>query len=95
MEIRVDEATGRMLDRAGVPVTNGAVSAKGRAAVDLQRKTLTYMLEGQPTFVPNTGPLAANLPRYWEVNGNVLTLTTRGSDGKPVSVGKWQKLATP
>jgi hypothetical protein len=71
-----------------------AISAKGRTAVDLQRKALTYMLEGQPTgFVPDTGPLAPNRPRYWEVSGNVLTLTTRSDDGKPLSVGKWQKSA--
>jgi hypothetical protein len=94
MEIRVDEATAERLKRVGIPSTDGTISAKGRTAVDLQRKALTYMLEGQPTgFVPDTGPLAPNRPRYWEVSGNVLTLTTRSDDGKPLSVGKWQKSA--
>ena len=32
-----------------------------------------------------------NRPRHWEVAGSLLTLTTRGDDGKPLSVGRWRK----
>jgi len=91
MEIRVDEATAKILDRGGIETANGVLSEKGHAAVDLQRKTLTFMMDSQPTFVRSTGPLALNRPRYWDVNGNILTLTTKGDDGKPLSVGRWQK----
>ena len=30
-------------------------------------------------------------PRYWQVADNILTLTTRGDDGQPLSVARWQK----
>jgi hypothetical protein len=30
-------------------------------------------------------------PRYWERDGNTLTLTTKDDKGQPLSVGKWQK----
>jgi len=32
-------------------------------------------------------------PRYWQVEGDVLTLTTRDAAGKPLSVGVWRKQA--
>ena len=89
MEIRTDQATSDGLRSAGIDIREGVVSTDGRTAVDLQNRTLTYILEGQPPAA--TGPLAMNRPRHWEVEGNLLTLTTRGDDGKPVSVGRWRK----
>jgi hypothetical protein len=38
------------------------------------------------------GPLSANKPRHWEVNGDVLTLTTRDDSGAPSSVSRWKKV---
>jgi hypothetical protein len=32
-----------------------------------------------------------NRPRYWEVNGDLLTLTTKDDNGTPLSVAKWQR----
>jgi len=91
MEIRVDPATAKALDGAGIQSDQGVISTKGRTAVDMQARTLTYILEGQPPLGAPSGPLAPNRPRHWEVAGNVLTLTTNGDDGKPASVGRWQK----
>ncbi len=91
MEIRVDPATAKLLDGAGIQSDQGVISTKGRTAVDMQARTLTYILEGQPPLGAPGGPLAPNRPRHWEVAGNVLTLTTNGDDGKPASVGRWQK----
>jgi hypothetical protein len=91
MEIRVDPATAKLLDGAGIQSDQGVISTKGRTAVDMQARTLTYILEGQPPLGAPSGPLAPNRPRHWEVAGNVLTLTTNGDDGKPASVGRWQK----
>ena len=89
MEIRTDQATSDGLRSVGIDVREGVLSTDGRTAVDLQNRTLTYILEGQPPAA--TGPLAMNRPRHWEVAGNLLTLTTRGDDGKPLSVGRWRK----
>ncbi len=89
MEIRTDQATSDGLRSVGIDVREGVLSTDGRTAVDLQNRTLTYILEGQPPAA--SGPLALNRPRHWEVAGNLLTLTTRGDDGKPVSVGRWRK----
>jgi hypothetical protein len=93
VEIRVPDTTvaGRLV-AAGIPVTRGVISTSGRTVVDLQAHTLTYFLEGQPPFGAPSGPLALNRPRHWAVDGQVLTLTTRGDDGQPVSIAKWEKV---
>jgi hypothetical protein len=89
MEIRADQAAADLLRSAGIDIPgNGVISSEGRTAVDMQNKTLTYVIQGQPV---GTGPLALNRPRHWEVDGNVLTLTTKDDAGKPLSVGRWKK----
>ncbi len=69
----------------------GVVRQEGRVAVDMQNRTLTYILDGAPPLGAPSGPLASNRPRYWQVDGNVLTLTTKDDKGTPLSVGRWQK----
>ena len=91
VQIRVDRATAERLTLAGVPAPAGTVSIRGRTVIDMQALTLTYFLEGQPPFGAPSGPLALNRPRHWRIEGNVLTLTTKGDDGQPVSVGRWEK----
>jgi hypothetical protein len=96
VEIRVDPETADRLAAVGIPSEKGRLSTSGRTVVDMQARTLTYVLEGAPKFgspaygAPS-GPLALNKPRHWQVEGDVLTLTTNGTDGKPVSVAKWRK----
>ena len=89
MEIRADQASSDVLRAAGVNIRDGVISTDGRTAIDLQNKTLTYFLEGQPAT--GTGPLAMNRPRHWEVTQNQLTLTTRDDSGAPISVSKWKR----
>lgn len=91
MEIRTDEKTAESLTGAGLEIRNGVLSSEGRTAIDLQNRTLTYILQGQPPLGAPSGPLAANRPRHWEVMGDVLTLTTKGDKGETLSVGKWKK----
>jgi hypothetical protein len=88
MEIRADQASSDLLRAAGIDIPDGVVSSTGRTAIDLQNKTLTYIIQGQPS---NTGPLALNRPRHWQVDGTLLTLTTQDEAGKPLSIGKWRK----
>ena len=64
----------------------------GRTAIDIQARTLTYFFAGQAPLGAPSGPLALNRTRYWQVADNILTLTTRGDDGQPLSVGRWQKV---
>lgn len=58
---------------------------------DIQSRTLTYVIEGQPPLGAPSGPLALNRPRHWEVDGNLLTLTIKGDDSRPVPVRRWWK----
>lgn len=92
IDIRVDDDSMPILERSGISLTDRQILMQGYTAVDMQNHTLTYMLEGQPKNVPPTGPLAPNRPRHWEVNGDVLTLTTNDDAGKPVSVSRWGKV---
>jgi hypothetical protein len=89
MDIRADQTSTALLLKAGLDLGDGTLSTDGRTAVDLQNRTLTYFLQGQPKNLP--GPLAMNRPRHWEVKNNILTLTTRDDNGKPMSVGRWRK----
>ena len=89
MEIRVDQATSDLLRPMGIELRDGAISSSGRTAVDMQNRTLTYVLEGQ---APGAGPLAMNRPRYWQVEGDILTLTTKDDAGNPASIGRWRKI---
>jgi len=87
IEIRADQASADLLRAAGIETTDGTISSDGRTAVDLQNHTLTYIVPGQNT----TGPLALSRPRHWEVQDNLLTLTTQDDAGKPLSIGRWRK----
>ena len=88
MEIRADESAARLLGASGIDIKDGVISTDGRTAVDIDNRTLTYVVAGQPA---GTGPLALNRPRHWQVEGSLLTLTTNDDSGKPASVGRWRK----
>jgi hypothetical protein len=92
MEVRVDEASARTLDELGIPSESGRLSIAGRAVIDLAQQTLTYVLDGQPLLGPDQGALSPRRPRYWEAQGDTLTLSTRGDDGAVLSVARWRKL---
>ena len=91
VEIRVDAATAILLESAGIYTEKGVISTSGRAALDLQNRTLTYILEGQPPFGSPSGPLALNRPRHWTVEDDILTLVTKSDEGQTTSIGRWQK----
>ena len=93
MEIRTDETTGQALSEAGIPLEKGRLSVKGRTAVDMAHQTLTFVPQGQPLIVPPSGPLAAIRPRYWTVEGDVLTIGTKDDLGNPTTVGRWRRQA--
>jgi hypothetical protein len=58
-EIRADQAASDLLRVSTSP--GAVISSSGRTAVDLQQRTLTYVMEGQPAA--GTGPLAMSRPR--------------------------------
>jgi len=87
IEIRADEASADLLRAAGIDIRDGRISSQGRTAVDMQNRTLTYVVQGQS----GSGPLALSRPRHWVVEGDQLTLTTKDEAGKPLSVGHWRR----
>ena len=92
MEIRADEQSADLLRAAGVEMRDGTISSDGRAAVDLQNRTLTYILPGQTGMTPTPGPLAPTRPRHWEVKDDLLVLSTRDEAGKTLSTGRWTRM---
>jgi hypothetical protein len=95
IDIRTDQKTADLLRAAGIDTPDGTISSDGRAAVDMQNKTLTYILAGQSTgtiakTVP--GPLAPSRPRHWEVKDDLLFLSTRDEAGKNLSTSRWKKM---
>jgi hypothetical protein len=89
MEIRADQQSADLLRAAGIDIRDGMISTEGRTAIDLQNRTLTYVLDGQAPLV--RGPLGMDRPRHWVVEGDVLTLTTKDDAGQPLSVGRWRR----
>ena len=77
---------------AGIDIRDRShLHRRGRAAIDLQNRTLTYVLKGQAPLVKG-GPLAMERPRHWVVSADTLTLTTRDDAGQPLSVGHWKRM---
>jgi hypothetical protein len=95
IDIRTDQKTADLLRSAGIDTTDGTISSDGRAAVDMQNKTLTYIMAGQSAgtiakTVP--GPLAPSRPRHWEVKDDLLFLSTRDEAGKNLSTSRWKRM---
>jgi hypothetical protein len=92
MNIKADEASSDLLRAGGVVIRDGVISTSGRTAIDVPNKTLTYVLDGQSSAMKTGGgPLSPNRPRHWDVNGDVLTLTIKDTDGAAVAVSRWKK----
>jgi len=89
MDIRADEASADVLRASGIDIRDGMISTDGRTAVDMQNKTLTYVVKGQAPLV--RGPLGIERPRHWVVEGDTLILTTLDDAGQPLSVGRWKR----
>jgi hypothetical protein len=90
MTLEADAASATLLAKAGLPMEGNRFSTKGKTIVDMQNRTLRYVLDGQHIGV-TTGPMAIDRLRHWEVTDNTLTLTTKDDTGKALSVGKWQR----
>jgi hypothetical protein len=91
MEIRADQAASDALRAAGIDIRDGVIATDGRTAIDIPNKTLTYVIQGQAAAA-GTGPLATNRPRHWQVEGDLLTLTTKDDAGKPAAMSRWRKI---
>lgn len=92
IEIRADEKAADLLRAGGVELRDGTISSDGRTVVDMQNRTLTYILPGQTVGAAAAGPLAPSRPRHWEVKGDLLFLSTKDESGKPLSTGRWKKM---
>ena len=91
IEIRADQQSADLLRAAGIETRDGTISSDGRTVVDLQNRTLSYVLPGQKSGDPGAGPLSPSRLRHWEVKGDLLFLSTKDEAGKILSTGRWKK----
>lgn len=91
VQIKIDEATTRAVEKIGIKVPGGVISQKGQTLVDMTGRTLRFVREGENVIRPIAHPLDIGLPRHWEVDGNTLTLRTKDEKGTILSVGVWRK----
>jgi len=92
VDLRLTPASVKLAQKIGIPMTpDGSVSTTGHAVIDLERRALSYVLEGQKPMRQALHPLDTNLPRYWELKGDELTLRTRDDKGTVLSVSVWRK----
>lgn len=92
VQIKIDEATTRAVEKIGIKVPGGVISQKGQTLVDMSGRTLRFVREGENVIRPIAHPLDIGLPRHWEVDGNTLTLRTKDEKGTDLSVGVWRKV---
>lgn len=90
MDIQADEKSSDVLRAAGIDIRDGRISSDGRTALDLQKHTLTYFVQGQAPLIK--GPLGMDRPRHWVVEGDTLILTTEDDKGQPLSIGRWKRV---
>jgi hypothetical protein len=96
MQITAEPATVPLLEKAGIVLQKdakgfGVILTEGRANVDLAARTLTYEVKGAPVS-GTPGPLSLARPRHYQVQGtNLLTLTTRDENGRPLAIATWRK----
>jgi hypothetical protein len=91
VDIRTDAATAQALIGVGLPFENGVLATNGRTVVDMNARTITYVVEGGAPIGADAGLLASNRPRHWQVEGNTLTLTTKDQGGNNLTVAVWRK----
>ena len=92
VDLRLTPAAVKLAQQIGIPLApDGSLNTTGHAVIDLERKALSYVFEGQKPMRQATNPLDTNLPRYWELNGNELTLRTKDDKGTVLSVTVWRK----
>jgi len=92
VDLKLTPASLKLAQKIGIPAApDGTVSTVGHAVIDLERRALSYVLEGESPMRQARHPLDTNLPRYWELNGNELTLRTKDDKGTVLSVSVWVK----
>jgi hypothetical protein len=92
IEIRADEQAADLLRAAGVDTRDGTISTDGKTVIDVQNRTLSYVLPGQTVGAPAAGPLAPSRLRHWEVKGDLLFLSTKDDAGRILSTGRWKRM---
>jgi hypothetical protein len=90
IDIRPEPESVEALSKMGIELQGGIVSTHGRAVLDLQNKTLTYVLK-DPIQGARNSPLSTGRPRHWNVDGDLLTLSTRDDAGNTLTEGKWRR----
>jgi hypothetical protein len=93
IEIRADEKAADLLRAAGIETRDGTISSDGRTVVDMQNRTLSYVLPGQTVGAPAPGPLSPSRLRHWEVKGDLLILSTKDDAGTTLSTGRWRRMS--
>jgi len=92
VDLRLTPAAVKLAQKIGIPLTaEGSLTTTGHAVIDLQRRALSYVFEGQKPMRQALHPLDTNLPRYWELKDNELTLRTKDEAGTVLSVAVWRK----
>jgi hypothetical protein len=91
VDLQFTPAAAQLAESIGIPLKDGILSTDGRTVIDIENKAISYVFEGQSGVRAPTSPLDTNLPRYWEVSGNTLTLRTRDTAGKMLSITVWKK----
>jgi hypothetical protein len=101
IEYRLTEDGRKALERIGVRYPNPVISESGRAAIDPQKGTVTYIgseANANPLdpdlAARKANPFALERPRYYTIGADgVLTMATHHDNGKDAAKSTWKKAA--
>jgi hypothetical protein len=70
-----------------------ALNFSGRVALDVVKHTFHPVVEQKADELPANvaDQMDTDNTRTYEINGNALTLTVLGADGKPTAISRWRK----
>src|SRR6185295_7153963 len=57
VDLQLSPETARIADRLDIPTKDGLLQTTGRTVIDINSKSISYVLEGQESFRPPRGPL--------------------------------------
>lgn len=98
IEFRMTDVGLAALEKVGVISPNPVISSNGQAAIDPVAHRITYVPPdvAERAFDPKlaaarNNPFALERIRYYTLEGDRLTLTTRHDNGRDASTSRWKR----
>lgn len=99
VQYRLNDPGRKAIEGLGIDLNVPKFSTQGRVAINTQQNIITYITEESANAAPfdrelaarRADPFSLDRPRYYTLDGGVLTLQTRYDNGQPAAISVWKK----